>query len=99
MEDLDDIVREAVHTKWDPIGVGESALELGEYDSYVPGLCNLLRSHPTEAEVFRDLWTIETESIGLRGNREATVRFAKWLWELASTRSGGGDALPSRRGE
>lgn len=85
MPDFHDVVREAVHTKWDPIGIGESSLELGEYDSYVPGLCTLLASHPSEAEVFGYLWTVETESLGLRGNREATERFAKWLWELKST--------------
>lgn len=99
MTDFHDIVREAVHTKWDPIGIGESALELGEYDSYVPGLCRLLTSRPAEAEVLEYLWTVETESIGLSGNREATEQFAKWLWGLTSTPSGGGDATPSCRSE
>jgi hypothetical protein len=86
MRNLQEVVREAVHTKWDPIGIGESALELGEYDSYVPGLCNLLTSHSSETELFEYLWTVETEWIGLRGNRERTERFAKWLWELSSNR-------------
>ncbi len=79
MPDLHEIVRQAVHTKWDPIGIGESALELGEYDSYVPGLCNLLTSQSSESEVFGYLWMVETESLGLSGNREATEQFAKWL--------------------
>ncbi|VTS06491.1 hypothetical protein [Tuwongella immobilis] len=85
MADLYEVVREAVHTKWDPIGIGESALELGEYDSYVSGLCNLLRSNPSEVEVFGYLWIVETDSLGLMGNRQATEQFAKWLRELVST--------------
>jgi hypothetical protein len=85
MPELYEIIREAVHTRWDPIGIGESALELGEYDSYVPGLCNLLASQPSEEEVLGYLWTVETESLGLRGNREATEQFAKWLRGLKST--------------
>jgi hypothetical protein len=82
MSNLHDVVREAVHTRWDPIGIGESAIEIGEYDSYVPALCNLLRNHASEAEVFKYLWTVETETLGLSGNREATERFAEWLRDL-----------------
>jgi len=82
MANLYDVVRKAVYTRWDPIGIGESSLDLGEYDSYVPGLCNLLRSRPQEAEVFGFLWIVETESMGLPGDRQETERFAKWLWEL-----------------
>lgn len=77
--ELYEVVREAVHARWDPIGIGKSAPELGEYDSSVPGLCNLSVSQPSEEEVFRYLWTVETESLGLRGHRETTGQFPKWL--------------------
>jgi hypothetical protein len=84
MNDLLETVRRAVHTHWDPIGVSDLTTEMGEYDSYVPGLCELLRKHALEKEVFDYLWTVETESMGLQGNRQATERFAKWLCELSA---------------
>jgi hypothetical protein len=76
-------VRTALHTDWDPIGVAEYSNERGEYDSYVPALCELLGKRASEEEVLEYLWTVETESIGLEGNREATERFAKWLCSLS----------------
>ncbi|MGY8730505.1 MAG: hypothetical protein ACKVK0_00130 [Pirellulales bacterium] len=42
MSDLYEIVRRAVHSDWDPIGVAVLTDEMGEYDSYIPGLCELL---------------------------------------------------------
>ena len=83
MNDLFETVRRAVHTNWDPIGVSDLTTEMGEYDSYVPGLCELLRKHASEKEMFEYLWTVETESIGLQGNRQATERFAKGLCGLS----------------
>jgi hypothetical protein len=80
-----DLVRKAVHTQWDPAGLGELALDFGEYDSYIPGLCELLQKPSSGPEVLKYLWTIETETLGLRGNREATEQFAKWLCELKVT--------------
>jgi len=82
MNGLHDIVRRAVHSDWDPIGVADLTDQMGEYDAYIPGLCELLCRHASEKEVFDYLWTVETESIGLQGNREATERFAAWLCNL-----------------
>ncbi len=79
MSELYETVRRAVHSDWDPIGVSDLTDQMGEYDSYVPGLCDLLSKNASEKEVFDYLWTVETESIGLQGNREATERFASWL--------------------
>ena len=84
MSDLYEMVRKAVHTEWDPLGVADLTGAMGEYDSYVSGLCSLLRGYPSEKEVFDYLWTVETESIGLEGDREATERFAKRLCTLIS---------------
>lgn len=81
MSDPYESVRRAVHADWDPIGVAEFGAETGEYDSYIPGLCELLSRHAPEKEVFEYLWTVETESLGLEGNRQATERFAKRLCE------------------
>ncbi len=82
MSDLYDTVRRAVHSDWDPIGISNLIDQMGEYDSYVPGLCDLLDKNASEKEVFDYLWTVETESLGLQGNRKATEHFASWLCSL-----------------
>ena len=76
MSDLYKTVRKAVHFEWDPIGVSSLTDQMGEYDSYVPRLCDLLSKIASEKEVFDYLWKLETESMGLQGNRAATERFA-----------------------
>ncbi len=82
MNALEEIVRQALHFDWDPIGISGHGDQMGEYDGYVPRLCDLLREHASEKEVFAYLWTVETVSMGLQGNREATARFATWLCGL-----------------
>ena len=84
LSELYETVRRAVHSDWDPIGVSDLTDQMGEYDSYVPGLCDLLSKNASEKEVFDYLRTVETESIGLQGNREATERFASWLCSLTT---------------
>jgi len=76
-------VRKAVNAEWDPIGVAHHVDD--EYDSYVPELCELLNRNASAEDVFSFLWTLETEHIGLCGNREATERFAHRLCELRAT--------------
>ena len=84
MNDHIETVRRAVNTDWDPIGVSDPTAEMGEYDSYVPALCELLLKHASENEIFEYLWKVETESIGLQGNRQATEQFAKWRCGLST---------------
>ena len=54
-----------------------TANEMGEYDSDVPGLYELLSKHAPEKEVFEYLCTVETESLGVVGDRQPTERFVK----------------------
>lgn len=82
MGDLYEIVRKAVHFEWNPIGVADLTDQMGEYDSYVPGLCELLGKNASEQEEFDSLWRVEWDTIGLQGNREATEQFASWLCNL-----------------
>jgi len=77
--DLLDHVRKALWEKWDPIGVNQCSDATDEYDSYAYGLFQLLKENSDKERVFDYLWTVETESIGLSGNRSATEAFAKWL--------------------
>ncbi|WP_088744271.1 hypothetical protein [Cobetia sp. QF-1] len=72
-------VREAVHQQWDPIGVCSYTDEMGEYDSYVPNLCEILINEASEDEVFNFLWIVETESMGLSGDEKATRDFSNVL--------------------
>ena len=75
-------VREAVHHRWDPIGVAAYSDELGEYDNYIPELCRLLKDGVSRQQIFDYLWVVETDSIGLNGNRQATEEFSFWLYQL-----------------
>jgi hypothetical protein len=86
MSNLFEIVRSIVHKDWDPIGVADLRSKFGEYDSYIPGLCELLGRDASETELFDYLWTVETQSIGLNGDRQATESFAKRLCELRQSR-------------
>lgn len=76
-------VREAVHHKWDPIGVTAYSDEMGEYDSYIPALCNLLEKTVNQEQVFEYLWAMETDSMGMEGDRKATTDFSIWIHRLA----------------
>lgn len=76
------LVREAVHKKWDPIGVCAYSEEMGEYDGYLPNLCKLLKDGGSEEQIFNFLWTAETDSMGLSGDEPATRAFSRWLVSL-----------------
>lgn len=75
-------VSEATHRQWDPIGVCAYSNEMGEYDEYIPKLCQLLLKDASEDEIFEFLWIVETESMGLSGDKNATREFSKKLIEM-----------------
>lgn len=75
-------VYKAVYERWDPIGISSYTNEKGEYDGYIPKLCDLLGKDPSREKIFKYLWEVETETIGLSGNRKATENFADWLYRL-----------------
>nr|WP_321442955.1 hypothetical protein [uncultured Cohaesibacter sp.] len=72
-------IRNAVHQEWDPIGICSYSGELGEYDSYLPKLIELLGKGANEEQIFSFLWVAETEAMGLSGDEQATRKFSKWL--------------------
>jgi hypothetical protein len=55
--------------EWDPIGVRGSGPE-GEYDSYVGGIYRLLASGADKYELLDHMYQLETNSMGLQGNKE-----------------------------
>jgi len=64
------LIDAAIAARANPAGVAES-----EYDSYVGGVYKLLVTHANRSELFFHLWQIETQHMGLSGNRrtEAVV--------------------------
>ena len=76
------VIRIAMMGQWDPIGVSSIPEAADEYDSYVPAVCRLLIEKRPATEIFEYLWQLETEHMGLTGNREATKAFAIRLIEL-----------------
>ncbi len=72
-------IRKAVHNEWDPIGVSNFTNDLGEYDAYIPELCRFLSHNPSSQEIFDYLWVIETNSIGMEGDKQSTLKFSEKL--------------------
>lgn len=68
----------------------------GEYDAYVGPVCELLLAGSDTDTLFAALWRLETEGMGLAGDRDATHAFAHWLVDRANTR-GAQDALADAR--
>lgn len=68
--------------EWDPIGVKEIAEAQDEYDSYVPTIYKMLIERKSRHEIFEYLWWLETEHIGLIGDRQATEEFTDRLMQV-----------------
>lgn len=75
-------LEKAVYNQWDPIGVSNCADSVGEYDAYIPALYSFLKSNPTAEEIFKYLWFIETQTMGLQGDEQSTLAFSKLLKSL-----------------
>ncbi|MGD8520816.1 MAG: hypothetical protein PVF56_06690 [Desulfobacterales bacterium] len=68
--------------EWDPIGVSDIPEANDEYDSYVSGVYKRLISRSTQKELYDFLWEVETQHMGLIGNRSHTEAIAKKLIKL-----------------
>ena len=75
-------IAEALHYKWDPIGISDIPRAIGEYDSYVPELYELICQNADGEVIFDYLWGIEVQHMGLDGNRAATLAFVDYLKEI-----------------
>jgi hypothetical protein len=53
-----------------------------EYDSYVPTIYKMLISRKLRHEIFSYLWWLETDHMGLTGDRQATEAFADRLMQI-----------------
>ena len=75
-------IRRILLKEWDPIGVCEIKEAQDEYDSYVGAIYKMLITRKSKNEIFDYLWSLETEHMGLTGNRQATEYFAERLAKL-----------------
>lgn len=78
-----DAIRPILLKEWDPIGVSEIKGAQDEYNRYAGLIYKLLIDRKPELEVFNVLWCLETEHMGLTGNRQATEHFAERLRKLS----------------
>jgi hypothetical protein len=67
---------------WDPIGVGYLPEAQDEYDMYIPTIYRLLIQKKPKHELFDYLWWVETEHMGLMGDRQRTNDIAVELLNL-----------------
>jgi len=75
-------IQRALLREWDPIGVSEIAEAQDEYNAYVSTIYKMLIAHKSRHEIFDYLWWLETEHMGLTGDRQATDKFADRLLQI-----------------
>lgn len=80
---LYDRVKFSLLHEWDPIGIqGYTDWPQDEYDAYVPDVCHLILSGASFEDVFAYLWSVETQHMGLHGDRSRTEGFARRVIEI-----------------
>lgn len=80
-------VQQSLIKEWDPIGVGAIPEAQDEYGSYAPKIAEMLLAQKPMKELLDYLWWLETERIGLTGNRDPTEKFADRLMQIAAALS------------
>jgi hypothetical protein len=65
-------IHEVLMRYWDPIGVENIPEAQDEYDAYIAGIYGRLVRHVPRGELLDYLWSIETEHMGLSGDRQRT---------------------------
>ncbi|HEU0217901.1 MAG TPA: hypothetical protein VFQ90_14680 [Stellaceae bacterium] len=86
-------VAKVLLTEWDPIGIKDVPSVRNEYNSYVAGIVNIILSNRSESELAEHLVELETNEMGLRGERDRAERVARILFgvkrKLASAQTDG----------
>ncbi len=75
-------IREVLMREWDPIGVADIPEAADEYDSYISEVHGLLIRREPLYKLVDFLWWVETEHMGLAGNRRRTKQAAERLLRL-----------------
>lgn len=82
MKKLQASIREILLQEWDPIGVSDVAQAQDEYDSYLGEITRAVLAHQTVAMLANQLVTIETDRMGLAGDRTRALQVADRLLRL-----------------
>jgi hypothetical protein len=72
-------VDEVLHYLWDPIGVSDIPEARDEYYDYVPNVLSLLRAEAGVDRIAAYLVDVETDRMGLGGNKERAEDAAEIL--------------------
>lgn len=73
-------VEQILFNDWDPIGINDGFAAFDEYDSYAPKIVSMWFDRKlTEDTVVEYLLEVETERMGLPGNKENACKVAKKL--------------------
>ncbi len=72
---LNQLVDEILWNDWDPIGVNDVAPR-DEYQDCVPEICSLVMKNKSATDIADKLYQIETETIGVIGNKEHCLNVA-----------------------
>jgi hypothetical protein len=75
-------IREVLMREWDPIGVADIPEAADEYDSYIGEVYGLLVRREPLHKITDFLWWVETQHMGLAGNRRKTEVVAERLLRL-----------------
>lgn len=67
--------------EWDPIGIRYTSGAEDEYSQYAHYLYKIIQHSNSHRELFEYLWNIETEYMGLNGNKTKTEEFAQMLFQ------------------
>ncbi len=77
-----DAIAQVLINDWDPVDVQRVPEAQDEYDSYVGGIHSRLIRHAPRHELLDHIWLIETEYMGLRGNRQKAERVVDKLLKV-----------------
>jgi hypothetical protein len=75
-------IKKLLLMEWDPIGIREIEEASDEYDLYIPVICQMVASGKLPLEIENFLLLIETEYMGLNGNKKECERVANLLIKL-----------------
>lgn len=67
-------IHDVLLKEWDPIGVRDEPMAQDEYDAYVPRIYGLLKRGASRTAIAEYLVELETETMGLGGNRRRMFR-------------------------
>jgi hypothetical protein len=75
-------IRGLLLREWDPIGVAHEPAAQDEYDGYVHEIHGMLIRQEPRHRLVDHLWRVETQHMGLLGNRRHTEAIADSLLAL-----------------